>query len=170
MVESVLFDLDGTLLDRDTSVKQFIAVQYDRLTEQLSHIPKQDYIDRFIDLDCHGHVWKDKVYQELVVEFVIEGVSWQSLLKDYEMQFQYHCVPFQFLTEMLSGADRTDRSSIEFTGLDIYERISLPPPQHQDLRSEFLGGKVMQELKTETPPGKILDKVVYKIDRVSNFI
>lgn len=102
MVKAVLFDLDGTLLDRDTSVKQFISVQYDRLTEHLSHIPKQDYIARFIELDCHGHVWKDKVYQELVVEFAIKGISWRSFLEDYETQFQYHCVPFQFLTEMLN--------------------------------------------------------------------
>jgi [ribosomal protein S5]-alanine N-acetyltransferase len=35
---------------------------------------------------------------------------------------------------------------------------------------ESLGGTVVQELKTETPTGKILDKVVYKINRVSNFI
>jgi putative hydrolase of the HAD superfamily len=102
MLEAVLFDLDGTLLDRDTSVEQFISVQYDRLTEQLSHIPKQDYIDRFIELDCHGHVWKDKVYQDLVVEFAITEISWRLLLEDYETQFQYHCVAFQFLTEMIN--------------------------------------------------------------------
>jgi putative hydrolase of the HAD superfamily len=102
MIEAVIFDLDGTLLDRDISVQQFISVQYDRLNEHLNHIPKQDYITRFIELDCHGHVWKDKVYQELVVEFAIKGMSWQSLLEDYETQFQYHCVPFQFLTEMLN--------------------------------------------------------------------
>ena len=102
MVKAVLFDLDGTLLDRDASVEQFVSVQYDRLTEHLSHIPKNDYIARFIELDCHGHVWKDKVYQALVSEFAIEGMNWQSLLEDYEMQFQFHCVPFQFLTEMLN--------------------------------------------------------------------
>jgi putative hydrolase of the HAD superfamily len=101
MVKSVLFDLDGTLLDRDTSVEQFISVQYDRLTDALSHIPKNDYITRFIELDCHGHVWKDKVYQDLVAEFTIEDIGWQALLKDYEMRFQFHCVPFKFLIEML---------------------------------------------------------------------
>jgi putative hydrolase of the HAD superfamily len=102
MIKSVIFDLDGTLLDRDASVEQFVSVQHDRLSEHLSHIPKNDYIARFIELDCHGHVWKDKVYQSLVSEFTIEGMSWQSLLEDYEMQFQYHCVPFEFLTEMLN--------------------------------------------------------------------
>jgi putative hydrolase of the HAD superfamily len=102
MIKSVIFDLDGTLLDRDASVEQFISVQYDRLSEHLSHIPKNNYTARFIELDCHGHVWKDKVYQSLVSEFAIEKMSWQSLLEDYEMQFQLHCVPFQFLTEMLN--------------------------------------------------------------------
>ena len=102
MVKSILFDLDGTLLDRDTSVEQFIAVQYDRLTAHLSHIPKIDYVTRFIELDCRGHVWKDKVYQTLVAEFEIGGMSWQALLDDYETQFQFHCVPFDFLVEMLN--------------------------------------------------------------------
>lgn len=31
MVKSVLFDLDRTLPDRDTSIQQFITAQYDRL-------------------------------------------------------------------------------------------------------------------------------------------
>lgn len=102
MIKSVIFDLDGTLFDRDASVGQFVSVQYDRLNKYLSYIPKNDYIARFIELDCHGHVWKDKVYQALVSEFAIDGISWQSLLGDYETQFQFHCVPFQFLTEMLN--------------------------------------------------------------------
>lgn len=101
MVKAVLFDLDGTLLDRDTSVEQFISAQYDRLSDNLSHIPKNDYMTRFIELDCHGHVWKDKVYQALVAEFTIKNISWQELLEDYKIQFYYHCIPFKFLFEML---------------------------------------------------------------------
>jgi putative hydrolase of the HAD superfamily len=101
MKKLVLFDLDGTLLDRDESVKQFIAVQYDRLNAHLNHISNVDYAARFIELDCHGHVWKDKVYQDLVTEFKITSITWQALLHDYETQFQFHCVPFIGLVEML---------------------------------------------------------------------
>ncbi len=101
MIKSVIFDLDGTLLDRDASVEQFVSVQHDRLNEHLKHIPKSAYMAKFIELDCHGHVWKDQVYQTLVTEFSIETISWQLLLADYEIQFQCHCIPFPFLTEML---------------------------------------------------------------------
>jgi putative hydrolase of the HAD superfamily len=100
-VKSVLFDLDGTLLDRDKSIEQFITVQHDRLNDRLSHIPKIDYANRFIELDCNGHVWKDKVYQTLVDEFNIDRLSWQDLLQDYKTQFQFHCLPFPCLFEML---------------------------------------------------------------------
>jgi putative hydrolase of the HAD superfamily len=106
MLKAVLFDLDGTLLDRDKSIEQFISVQYDRLDRQLSHIPKTDYTNRFIELDYYGHVWKDKVYQALVVEFKIYAIDWQELLDDYETQFQFHCVPFPFLVEMLDNLKR----------------------------------------------------------------
>lgn len=102
MKKLVLFDLDGTLLDRDESVKQFITAQYDRLNAHLSHISKADYAARFIELDCHGHVWKDKVYQDLVTKFKITSITWQALLNDYETQFQFHCVPFIGLIEMLN--------------------------------------------------------------------
>jgi putative hydrolase of the HAD superfamily len=101
-VQSVLFDLDGTLLDRDASVENFITAQHGRLIDHLSHIPKIDYVTRFIKLDNHGYVWKDKVYQTLVTEFEIEGIGWRVLLDDYETQFQFHCVPFPFLFEMLN--------------------------------------------------------------------
>jgi len=103
MLKAVLFDLDGTLLDRDASLEQFILAQYNRLNAHLSHISKIDYLTRFIKLDCRGHVWKDKVYQALVTEFEIKGMSWQTLLDDYETQFQFHCVPFPFLVEMLDA-------------------------------------------------------------------
>jgi putative hydrolase of the HAD superfamily len=102
MIKAVLFDLDGTLLDRDASVEQFIGIQYDRLASNLNHIFKNDYTTRFIELDCHGYVWKDKVYQQLVEEFKIESLTWEMLLQDYEQQFQHHCIPFSGLVEMLN--------------------------------------------------------------------
>ena len=81
MIKSVIFDLDGTLLNRDESVKKVIDNQYERLNKWVGHIPKENYTTRFIELDSRGYVWKDKVYQQLVDEFEITGVNWEGLLQ-----------------------------------------------------------------------------------------
>ena len=75
MIKAALFDLDGTLLNRDESVKLFLDSQYHRLNKFVGHIPKKQYMTRFIELDNRGYVWKDKVYQQLVNEFAMEGIT-----------------------------------------------------------------------------------------------
>ncbi|MFS0783174.1 HAD family hydrolase [Bacillus sp. 1P06AnD] len=101
MIKAVLFDLDGTLLNRDESVRGFIENQYVRLHQYLGHIPKDRYINRFIELDQRGYVWKDKVYQQLVEEFRITEIEWGYLLEDYISEFKHHCLAFPHLRQML---------------------------------------------------------------------
>lgn len=101
MIKAILFDLDGTLLNRDESLKQFADKQYDRLFHLLGQITKDVYIERFIQLDSRGYVWKDKVYRQLVEEFELTRITWEELLQDYLDEFKYYCVPFDNLLLML---------------------------------------------------------------------
>jgi putative hydrolase of the HAD superfamily len=166
MVQAVLFDLDGTLLNRDTSIKQFIAAQYDRLITYLSHISKVDYITRFIELDCHGHVWKDKVYQSLVAEFEIQGLTWQALLQDYETQFQAHCVPFPFLVEVLSGLKKQGYSlGIVSNGLGTFQTRAIEGLGIQDYFDVILISEIEQVRK---PQAEIFHRAAKRLGVTTN--
>lgn len=99
MIKGLLFDLDGTLLDRDQSLLDFIKNQYNRVQE-FQTIEKQTFVERFIELDQKGYVWKDKVYQQLIEEYSLD-LDWEYLLEDYIQSFQHHCIGFPGLIEIL---------------------------------------------------------------------
>lgn len=108
IIKAVVFDLDGTLLNRNASVKSFIEKQYHRLNKWLKNIPMDKYMTRFIELDNRGYVWKDKVYQQIVDEFEITGLTWEGLLQDYISQFKNSCMPFPNLIGVLEELKDND--------------------------------------------------------------
>ncbi len=109
MIKAVIFDLDGTLLNREATVRKFVENQYKRFNNELGHIPREVYVSRFIELECRGYVWKDKVYQQMVDEFKITEFIWEMLLNDYITEFHKSCIPFP---NLITTLERLRTSSI----------------------------------------------------------
>lgn len=99
-ITTVLFDLDGTLLNREISIMNFIDDQYERLHTMFSHVSKTEYIKTFLELDCNGLVWKNEVYTKMIEKFGI-GVPVDYLLEDYISGFKNHCIAFSHLHSMI---------------------------------------------------------------------
>lgn len=105
-MEAVFFDLDGTLMDRNASLIKFIDDQYERYKNELRMVDKEIYKSRFIELDCRGYVWKDRVYKQLLQELKITGLEAENLLEDYVTNFKQSCVPFPNLHDVLDKLQR----------------------------------------------------------------
>lgn len=102
-IAAVLFDLDETLLDRTQSLTRFALAQYQRFSRRLQPISPGLFSRHFIDLDAHGAVWKDEVYQQLLAELEITDVGWEELLNDYVAHFADACVGFPHLHATLDA-------------------------------------------------------------------
>jgi putative hydrolase of the HAD superfamily len=74
--KAVLFDLDGTLFDRDGAVRKLVEQQRRCFGDELGHVPPETYVRRVLELDAHGHADKTVVYRQAAGEFgLAEGLA-----------------------------------------------------------------------------------------------
>ena len=139
MIKVVLFDLDGTLLNRQASLTRFINDQYERFSKYFFHVSIDTYRTRFMELDERGYVWKDQVYKKLIEEFEIKGVKSEELLEDYILNFHHFCEPFPNLFSMLeklkqksyklglitNGKEQFQMNNLKSLGLESYFSLIL---------------------------------------------
>jgi putative hydrolase of the HAD superfamily len=91
LIKDVLFDLDETLLDRDTTVEAYLKDQCRRCN--LNHVPFRAYRDRFRELDEHGYADKQKAFQTLIMEFDLSA-SIEESVADFRQNAWRDCKTF----------------------------------------------------------------------------
>ncbi|UTH13633.1 HAD family hydrolase [Macrococcus equipercicus] len=101
MLNAVLFDLDGTLLDRDKSLKMFLEDQYERYHEYMVNVQRADFINYFIDFDDHGYVPKTAVYEQLFAALDISYIKPSDLLRDFDDKYPHFAYSYDDTLETL---------------------------------------------------------------------
>lgn len=103
MIKAVLFDLDGTLLDRANSLAAFLVGQHARFAGRLGAADLEKWRSRFLALDRGGHVQKSTVYAVLLSEFDGDADAGGELLEDYRKGSCKHARGFPGMAKTLEA-------------------------------------------------------------------
>ncbi len=84
---AVLFDLDGTLFDRERAVRDLFAAQHAAFQSELGGVTRHAYVARLLELDAHGHADKRQVFAVLVRELGLDAELGQRLLEHFRSSY-----------------------------------------------------------------------------------
>ncbi|MDU0567811.1 HAD family hydrolase [Staphylococcus haemolyticus] len=93
-IKAIVFDLEGTLLDRTKSRDKFIEEQYERFHDYFVHVQLADFKQKFIELDDDEDNDKPDLYKAIIKQFHIDRLTWKDLFNDFEMHFYRYVFPY----------------------------------------------------------------------------
>ena len=102
-IQAVIFDLDGTLLDRRRSFERFVRDQWERFPDSLRAVHADQYVQTLIQLDRDGYGPRDGLFSGLAAQFELPSDLAANLLSDYRAGFPSACLLFPDAVQTLAA-------------------------------------------------------------------
>lgn len=140
MIRAVLFDLDRTLIDRDTAIRRLFQAQWQRVrAEVASGQTEEMFVARLLALDNKGYANKTEVYERIVLEFMLPLGLAAELENVFRENYGRSVETFPDTLATLSslyrkgyglgvitnGTVRVQQAKIESTGLQAFMNVVL---------------------------------------------
>jgi putative hydrolase of the HAD superfamily len=90
-IKAVLFDLDGTLYDRDRLASELFGQQYELFAAELLGVSRQRFIADVLEMDDHGHGPKETGYRALAESWGLGPALAERLLAHFRDAYDRHC-------------------------------------------------------------------------------
>lgn len=101
VIKAVIFDLQETLLDYNTSLDYFLEDQYERFHKFLIQVQKDDYILYFKEYVKETTI--EEAYVRLVSNLQIDNVKARDLTEDYRITFPRFATNYNGTEEVLQS-------------------------------------------------------------------
>jgi putative hydrolase of the HAD superfamily len=102
-IHAVVFDLDGTLLNRRLSLEQINRDQWERLPGLRECADEAHYVQAAIEHDLDGYAPRREMFARVLARFGLSPELAGTLLEDYRAMFPRACVLFPDATETLEA-------------------------------------------------------------------
>lgn len=103
MIRAVLFDLDGTLLDRKLAHERFMLDQATRFSADLPGVLPQAYLDVAVRFDRNGTAARKEAFPRIARELALSDELTERLMDDYRAGFPASCTLFPGVEETLEA-------------------------------------------------------------------
>ena len=91
MIRAVLFDLDGTLYNRDAVMAELAHEQFTTFNDRLKGVDEEAFILKFIEFDEHGYAKRPVVYGRLADAFGLDAALTADLEKHFWESYTRGC-------------------------------------------------------------------------------
>jgi putative hydrolase of the HAD superfamily len=108
-VQAVVFDLDGTLLDRRRSFEAFVRAQWERFAQVLAVVDREQYVQTLIAADGDGYAPRDELFTGIIAQCELPTSLARTLLDDYRAGFPRACLLFPDVAQTLSSLRASGR-------------------------------------------------------------
>lgn len=102
-LRAVLFDLDGTLLDRHQSFERFVRDQWTRFARVLHPVGQEEYVRAVIERDREGYGPRRGLFAGAVAQFALPAALADTLRSDFRAAFPGACVLFPDALQTLAA-------------------------------------------------------------------
>jgi putative hydrolase of the HAD superfamily len=92
MIRAVLFDLDGTLYDRDRLARDLFHAQYAAFAQELRGIAYERFMRDAVAMDYHGYGVKENGYRALVQTWGLDAALADRLVAHFWASYGDHCI------------------------------------------------------------------------------
>jgi putative hydrolase of the HAD superfamily len=102
-IRAVVFDLDGTLLDRRRSFERFVRDQWERFAHFLQTVDEEQYVQILTELDRDGYAPRRELFSGMIAQFELPSGLAETLLSDYRTGFPSACLLFTDAAQTLAS-------------------------------------------------------------------
>ena len=93
-IRAVIFDLDGTLLDRHRSFELFARDQWRRFAAALHPASEEEYVRALVERDREGYGHRGALFADTVMHYGLPAALADTLRRDFRDGFAGACVLF----------------------------------------------------------------------------